>query len=263
MNSMDREAPIGSQDRERDGDERRKKDRTACVVYGMPTEIRAGWSGAQWWAHKNRLFIGERVDGLTYSDDAPSDRPGLVQLVMTVRFGVPGGVLVEPPPHRVDPLALAVIAESLAEVNTELSFGKYRTRSGPVVSTPKARAEWIQLAGGSRVVEEHAAGLKDAVDLRITRESDALAKGKGHLSEFESSELLELRGDISEFMRLGHGPRRDAALARGAAAHLRDTGWSDARIRRYLELYGFTNHAGTVGVWGHEQFKALELGTHR
>ena len=35
------------------------------------------------------------------------------------------------------------------------------------------------------------------------------------------------------------------------------------RIRRYLELYGFINHAGTVGVWGFEQFKALGLGAPR
>ena len=260
MNNMDHEAPIGSQDRERD-DERRKKDRAACVVYGMPTELRDGWSGAQWWAYKNRLFIGERIDGLTYSDDAPSDRPGLVRLVMTARFGVPGGVLVEPPPYRVDPLALAVIAECLAEVNTELKFGKYRTRSGPVVSTTKARTKWTQLAGGSGRVAEHVQALKDAVDLLITSESSAILVGRGDFSE--PGVVRQVGGEISEFLRLGHGPQRDAAMARATAARLRSEGWRDARIRRYLELYGFTNHAGTVGVWGFEQFKALGLGTPR
>ncbi|NMM25538.1 MAG: hypothetical protein HHJ11_19045 [Phycicoccus sp.] len=236
MNKMDHEAPIGSQDRERDDDERRKKDRTACVVYGMPTELRDGWSGAQWWAFKNRPFIGERINGLTYSDDVPCDRPGLVRLVMSTRFGLPGGVLVEEPPHRVDPVSLAVIAECLAEVNSELRFGKYRTRSGPIVSTAKARADWTQLAGGSGRVAEHVQAPKDAVDLLISSESSAILVGRGDFSE--PGLAGQVGGEISEFLRLGHGPQRDAAMARVSAAHLRSEGWSDARIRRYLELYG-------------------------
>jgi hypothetical protein len=261
MSSIELEVSVGSQDRERDDDERRAKDRTACVVFGMPTERRDGWSGAQWWAYKNRLFIGEHIDGLTYADDAPCARPGLIRLVTSARRGLPGGVLIEQPTYLVDRVALAVVAECLAKISCELRLGKYRGRSGPVVSTPSSRAYWTQLAGGSGTVGELVQALDDAVDLRLTEETSEFVKGWGDSSRLEGPELLEVGRGIVEFMGLGHGPHRDTVLAHSAASQRRKAGWSDVRIRRYLELYGFTNHAGRVGVWGHEQFKALELGS--
>jgi hypothetical protein len=109
----------------------------------------------------------------------------------------------------------------------------------------------------TQTVGELVQALDDAVDLRITEETSEFVKGWGDSSRLEQSELLEVGRGIVEFMGLGHGPHRDTVLAHSAASQRREAGWSDVRIRRYLELYGFTNHAGRVGVWGHEQFKAL------
>jgi hypothetical protein len=259
MTNIDLEDAVGSQDRERDDDERRAWDRIACVVFGEPTKRYRGWTGAQWWAHENHRFIGEHIDGPSYSDEAPCARPGIVRLAMSARHGLPGGVLIEQSSRHVDPLALAVVAECLAEVDCEMRFGKYGQRNNHVAS-PGDRAYWTSLAGGAGTVGEHVQALNDAVDLGLTKELSEFVKGWGDTSGWEKSEFLEVGRDIEEFAGLGQGPHRDVALARSVAVQRRTAGWNGARICRYLELYGFINQAGTVGVWGHDQFKALELG---
>lgn len=110
----------------------------------------------------------------------------------------------------------------------------------------------------------------------------AVRVGAGLRNEVESAKLDELAGrldrakledackryqeailqqwnvkDHERVLYFGNGPKRDVKLAVAASRIRRESGWSDARIRQYLELYGFINPSGTVGRWSHDQFGKL------
>ena len=256
MYTMTLQDPVGSQYRDQ-GDEQRAKDRRAAILFGSPlasrqrhtTQIR--WSTAEKWALENDLFIGEPVS----EDPKDSNRPLLERqavrrllLLCVPGPALPGGVLVP----RLDDLGDALSKAALAGywVKHHFSVTFWTTRKGrPHVLTERMAEKWAQA---------HGAGLGPVAALVAECESAA-----------QAAAIEEICGSApgsdspTDWPRLGRGPLRNVELAAQEARERRSCGWSDERIREYLNLYGFANRAGTVGRWYPIELKAVLVGDFR
>jgi hypothetical protein len=246
--------PLGRAKREQDPP--RKKDRKAAVRYGRArmNRYRRAPRPGQWvptlmetWAFNNGRFIGASAQ----DDEAdlrlpPHERTGLVRLVALAALSLPGGVLIENL-NDLDttgqrPLARAVLGR-LRQKNQDASqdptlwYGqKWMKNSRTRVRHASAKDvdSWIEQAGPSAVQDE----------------LEMFMQAVNH-------DLTAMHfGDDPYFVYLGSGPVRDKDLAKEEYQRLTGTN-SDADIARYLETYGYTNPAGTVGRWYHEQLKSL------
>lgn len=236
---------LGRVERQRT-DGRRAKDRLAVVQYGRcRDQLTPGHLSCleQWVLDKDR-FIGECVqDDPATRALPPHERPGLV-LLGALSVGTPGGVLVE----RLSDLGedeympRAVICQFLTRSTTQSPLVWYRDRRKIVRVSSRQVADWRAGAGETRVTEAFVA-YRDAVGQHLKERLEEIQRTGG--SGFDS------------VLYLGSGPIRDKALAKSRDQQLRENGWSDAAIRRYLALYGYINPSGTVGRWSHEQLWRL------
>lgn len=231
-------------------EKQRSRDREAAILYIRPLRNRfrkesepGRWvpSPMETWAHKNNRFIAESLcDDEADLELPPHERPGLLRLAaLTVlpSQNLPGGVLVEHLDALVkDPIARAVLGRLLQRRVGENPPLWYNNKSRPRVTQVKAAEleRWITDAGTEIVDREVEIFKKAAVQ-----------------------HLLEITTDpIHLITHLGTGPLRDENLARMQYQRLAGS-HSEADIRRYLETYGYTNPAGTVGRWYHQNLKAL------
>ncbi|MGW0067211.1 hypothetical protein ACWDUI_07055 [Streptosporangium sandarakinum] len=159
------------------------------------------------------------------------ERPSLIRLAAFAMLPLMGGVLIDSWSMLGDDLSRAVVLEYLLRNDRHAAV---RIGSGLRNEVTKTRLDrLIQRIDGMRYEEAHIKFIQAA--------GDAFVTGVG----------------VDKAESFGCGPKRDAGQALRDAQLRREAGWSDANIRQYLELYGYTNASGTVGRWSHEQFQRL------
>lgn len=154
MMSMALEDAIGQQHRVVDYDDLRARDRRATVSYGTRQEIRGALSGAESYAIKNNLYIGESLVGTVPGNESPHVWPGIQRLAMIAFSRLPEPVLVENSTkgsHSV--LTLAVLAEYIVGRGGTMLLGPFRTPSGPRSVTSRTRTRWVHEAGMGYVLQ--------------------------------------------------------------------------------------------------------------
>jgi hypothetical protein len=233
MTTMALEDPVGSQCRHQ-GDDAHKKDRRACILLrGGPRPVR-GWSKSESWALDNGLFLGEVIDSDDLGSLDPAERPGIQKLAeLALRgFALPGHVIVD---AEVDERTLGVIVTYLDKCDRSLMV---RRSPRKAVHAPSKNdcSHWVKAAGAAF--------------------SEVQASFLFEMAMVRAAESIKARS-VESILVLGEGPRRNPDLARAQAEQRQAAGWSDRRIREYLELYGFTNLSGTVGRWSHDQYRRL------
>lgn len=236
--NMALEDAVGRQHRVFDYDDLRARDRRATVSYGARQEIeRDGLSGAELYALKNNLYIGESPADTVTRTEPPDVWPGIQRLAMLAFSRLPEPVLVENSnkgSHSV--LTLAVLAEYIVGRGGTMLVGPFRAWSGPKPVTGRTRTRWVQEAGMGHVLE--------CVE-ELNEDANLMAV-----------QALQQDG-LEGVTRLGAGPLRDYELAGAVARERLGAGWTQKRIADYLSVFGFINSVGTVGRWYHPEIKRL------
>ncbi|WP_162642337.1 hypothetical protein [Streptosporangium sp. 'caverna'] len=216
----------------------RKKDRAVAVRYGaQPIARHRGpqWSKIEDWALNHDVSLGTIVIHDPHELRMPVwERPSISHLAVTTLLPLNGGVLIDNWKMLGDDnLGQAVVLEYLLQKNCHAVA---RIGAGPRNEITHARLD----------------GLRRNIDDEIFEDARDRFQ-QVYMREFQ--QMIEK--DIGGLIYFGHGPDRDSKQALIDARIRREAGWSDARIRSYLELYGYTNTSGTVGRWSHEQFHRL------
>lgn len=160
-------------------------------------------------------------------------RPSIIRLTVLALLPLKGGVLIDSWTTLGDDLDRAVVLEYLLRNNRHTA---------------------IRIGGGPRNEATHTMLAKLCRSIDAARFEDARERlWQAFAQEFQ----CEIDTDFENLRYFGRGPNRDVKRALIDAQLRREAGWSDARIRQYLELYGYTNTSGTVGRWSHEQFHKL------
>jgi hypothetical protein len=199
------------------------------------------------WALEHDRFIGESLrDDEADLQLRPHERPKLVRLGALALGQLPGGVLMESLNDLGDhPLARAVLCGFLRRTvegqDPPVWHGvkwlpDNRARARQV--TAKDVSTWVAQAGPKAVTDE------------LDNFVQAIQQ--------HALEMMSREDDVLDFFQyLGSGPFRDADLARKEYQRL-SSSHADAEIRRYLDIYGYTNPKGTVGRWYHKHLQALQ-----
>ncbi len=238
--SMALEDAVGQQHRVIDYDDLRARDRRATVSYGARQEIRGGLSGAESYAIRNNLYIGESLVDTALGNEPPNVRAGIQRLAMLAFSRLPEPVLIENSTkgsHSV--LTLAVLAEYIVgRGDGTMLVGPFRSWSGPTPVTSRIRTRWVQEAGmGYGYVLECVEELGEDADLMAVQ-------------------ALQTDG-LEGVTRLGAGPLRNYELAGVVARERLGAGWTQKRIADYLSVFGFINSVGTIGRWNHLELTRL------
>ncbi|WP_371781693.1 hypothetical protein [Streptosporangium subroseum] len=216
----------------------RKKDRAIAVRYGARPIARhrgAQWSKTEKWALNHDVSLGTIVIHDPRELWMPVwERPSLSRFAVIALLPLKGGVLIDSwKMLGDDDLGRAVVLEYLLRKNRHSAV---RIDVDPRKEVTQAKLDRLRRnIDGTRFEEA-----RDQFQQMCMREFQ-------HMIET----------DIEGLTYLGRGPDRDAKQALIDARIRREAGWSDACIRSYLELYGYTNPSGTVGRWSHEQFHRL------
>jgi hypothetical protein len=238
MMTMALDDAVGWQRRFADDEHPRKRDRKATVRYGARQEVKPdGLSGAEFYAMNNDLYIGESCIDTLPANEPPYARPGIQRLAMLTYTAFPEHVLVECSTKDArSTLTMAVLAEYIGSRGGTMLQGPFRAGPRPRPVTGRIRKQWADKAGLGQVMQ--------CVE---------------ELSELANERLVEVarRQGLDGLVRLGDGPLRDYEFAGLVARERLADGWTQKRIRAYLQVFGFFNSAGTVGRWGHSEFERL------
>ncbi|WP_326825832.1 hypothetical protein [Streptosporangium sp. NBC_01756] len=216
----------------------RKKDRAIAVRYGARPIARhrsAQWSKIEEWALSHDVSLGTIVIHDPHELRMPAwERPSLIRFAAITLLPLKGDVLIDNwKMLGDDDLGRAVVLDYLLGNNRHAAV---------------------------RIDVDHRNEITQARLYRLCRNVDGarFEEARDRFQQVYMRELLHLiKTDAEDLIYFGRGPDRDAKQALIDALLRREAGWSNARIRSYLELYGYTNTSGTVGRWSHEQFHRL------
>jgi len=208
-----------------------KWDRVLGLGYGRPNRRpERSWSSAERWALDNDVCLGEVIHDEDPGAAPPWDRPAALRLAMLGFASLPGGVVIDDRESLGDSLSQAVILCYLSARSMVLHWG-VRGKIRPVKANDTRHLEVV--VGRSR--------LREAIERY----------------EIAWHGMVRHDGIVAEMTIFGSGPLRDAEQAFLQAKLREEQGWSQASIRKYLELYGFINLSGNVGRWNHAQYTKL------